>query len=415
MFSVTFLNSKLSPLILMSSVIHRGFWGAVLAMLMLAGCGGGSGGSGSVGNGVLLSQPLNPVVRVYSAQEVRLSWVDNSANEDGFVIERSLDNIAFTEIGRVGKDVVTFSDMTTANNQTLYYRVAAYQGTYLSAYSDTMHAFHYFFDACVSSPVVQGTSVGKLYPLTISGLNYSSDHYGSVTDTNSSFGFDANANTRFSIGYIPIANISAKAFTSTNDLVAGITLGTSSAANAEMNILRLLLALDGDTNSANGIQLPCNLSTATGDIDFTLNETAFANQADVIRLLNGKVLPTQAQALTHFQSARNRYYSGNYRIFYSHYLSGMYPVASGHIYFTVNVDGTVTVTEFVDDGSSNNLTTASFLPDSAQNLYFRASRSNVLYSDLRIHANIDPSYAMTGKFELNGLLSVSGDTSGVKF
>jgi hypothetical protein len=38
----------------------------------------------------------------------------------------------------------------------------------------------------------------------------------------------------------------------------------------------------------------------------------------------------------------------------------------------------------------------------------------VLYSDLKITANIDPSYAVTGKFELNGLLKVSGDISGAK-
>jgi hypothetical protein len=304
--------------------------------------------------------------------------------------------------------------MTTANNQTLYYRVATYQGSNLPTYSDTVHAFHYFFDACVSSPVVQNTSSGKLYPLTISGLNYSSDSHSSVTDTNSSFGFDANANTRFSIGYIPISNISAKALTSTSDLVAGITLGTSSATNAEMNILRLLLALDGDTNSTNGIQLPCNLSTASGEIDFTLDETAFANQADVIRLSNGNVLPTQAQALTQFQNARNRYYSGNYRASYHRITGGFIVVASGHIDFTINVDGTVTVTTFEDNSSGSNVTTASFLPDSAQNLYFSASRSDVLYSDLKITANIDPSYAVTGKFELKGLLKVSGDISGLK-
>lgn len=409
MFRVTFSNAKLPPLILMPSVSHRGFCGAVLAISMLTGCGSGGGG-----NGVFLAQPLNPVVRVHSAQEVRLSWIDNSADEDGFVIEKSLDNIAFTEVGRVGKDVVTFSDISTANNQTLYYRVAAYQGTYLSTYSDTVHAFHYFFDACVSSPVVQNTSSGKLYPLIISGLNYTSGHYSSVTDVNSSFGFDANANSLFSIGYIPIANIAAKALTSTNDLVAGITLGTSSAANAEMNILRLLLALDSDSDSTNGIQLPCSLSTETGNIDFTLGEIEFANQADVVRILNGKALPTQAQALIQFQNARNRYYSGNYAVYYASYLSGMFPVAIGHIYFTINMDRTVTVTEFVDDSSSSHLSTASFLPDSTQNLYFRASRSDVLYSDLKITANIDPSYAVTGKFELNGLLKVSGDISGVK-
>lgn len=420
MFRVAFSNAKLGPFQrqgnILSSDIRREFWGVVLAMSMLAGCGGGAGNSDllpqqppSVG------RPLNPVAKVYSAQEIRLSWADNSANEDGFVIEKSLDNITFTEVGRVGKDVVTFSDMSSANNQMLYYRVAAYQGTNFSAYSDTVHAFHYFFDACISSPLLQGTSVGKLYPFTISGLNYSSDHFGSVTDTNSSFGFDANANTRFSIGYIPITNIAAKAYTSTKDFVAGIALGTSSASNAEMNILRLLLAFDSDANSANGIQLPCSLSTAYGEIDFTLDEAAFANQADVIRLLNGNVLPTQAQALVHFQSARNRYYAGNYRVSYLNVAGGFIVVASGHIDFTINVDGTVTVIAFVDSSSGSTLTSASFLPDNPQNLSFRGVRLDVLYTNLIINANIEPSYAMTGRYELNGLLSVSGNTSGVKF
>ena len=396
----------------MSSVIYRRIWVAVLAMAMLAGCGGGGTGYSALIYQPL-NQPLNLVVRVYSAQEVRLSWIDNSGNEDGFVIEKSLDNVTFAEVGRVGKDVVTFSDMSAANNQMLYYRVVAYQGTNLSAYSDRVHAFHYFFDACISSPASQGTSSGKLYPLTITGLNYSSDQYSSVTDVNSSFGFDTNANTRFSIGYIPIADISSKAYISTSELTAGITPGSSSATNAEMNILRLLLALDGDADSTNGIQLSCNLSTETGDINFTLDETAFANQADVIRLLNGNVLPTQAQALTQFQDARNRYYAGSYKVYYSHVVSGFASDVSGHIYFAVNADGTMTVTEFVDN-SSGNLITASFLPDNAQNLYFRVSRSGVWYSDLRIKANIDPSYAMAGKYELNGLLSASGDITAFK-
>jgi hypothetical protein len=413
---VTFSSAKPSPLIQTSFLIRRWGWGVMVAISMLAGCGGGAG------NNDLLPQPhpsvarpLNPAVRVYSAQEVRLSWVDNSTNEDGFVIQKSLDNVTFTEVGRVGKDIVTFSDMSSANNQMLYYRVTAYQGTISSAYSDTVHAFHYFFDACVSSPVAQGTSVGKLYPFTISGLNFSSDHYGSVTDANSSFGFDANANTRFSIGYIPIASIASKAFTSTKDLVAGIALGTSSATNAEMNILRLLLAFDSDANSANGIQLPCSLSTAYGEIDFTLGEAAFASQADVIRLLNGNTLPTQAQALAEFQSARNKYYAGNYRVSYLNVAGGFIVVASGHIDFTINADGTVTVTTFVDSSSGSTLNSASFLPDNAQNLSFRGLRLDVLYTNLIINANIEPSYAMTGQYELNGLLSVSGNISGVKF
>lgn len=41
---------------------------------------------------------------------VELTWVDNSSDEDGFYIERSLDGESWSRIGEVVADVVEFID-----------------------------------------------------------------------------------------------------------------------------------------------------------------------------------------------------------------------------------------------------------------------------------------------------------------
>ncbi|MDE6394999.1 MAG: Por secretion system protein, partial [Duncaniella sp.] len=49
---------------------------------------------------------------------ISISWVDNSDNEDGFVIEISTDNSNFTQAGEVGADVTTFTASDLADNTT---------------------------------------------------------------------------------------------------------------------------------------------------------------------------------------------------------------------------------------------------------------------------------------------------------
>ncbi|MFN9037940.1 MAG: hypothetical protein ACK5YO_16675, partial [Planctomyces sp.] len=44
-----------------------------------------------------------------SRSQINLSWLDNSTNESGFMIERSLDGINFTQIAMVGPNVQTWS------------------------------------------------------------------------------------------------------------------------------------------------------------------------------------------------------------------------------------------------------------------------------------------------------------------
>jgi ELWxxDGT repeat protein len=57
---------------------------------------------------------------------VDLAWTDNSSNEEGTRIERSYDNIHFSQIATVGPNVTSYSDTTAAAGVIYYYRVRAY-------------------------------------------------------------------------------------------------------------------------------------------------------------------------------------------------------------------------------------------------------------------------------------------------
>ncbi|QSV44723.1 DUF2341 domain-containing protein [Geobacter benzoatilyticus] len=74
-----------------------------------------------------LNAPGNPTATVLSNTSVKIDWTDNSANEDGFRIERKLTSEgAWTEAGTVAADVTTFTDTGLTANSTYYYRVRSY-------------------------------------------------------------------------------------------------------------------------------------------------------------------------------------------------------------------------------------------------------------------------------------------------
>src|SRR6185295_11470270 len=70
--------------------------------------------------------PSDLVAAAISATEIRLTWTDNSSNELGFRIERSLDGFSFNEIATVGSNVTTYSDLTVVANTTYFYRVLSF-------------------------------------------------------------------------------------------------------------------------------------------------------------------------------------------------------------------------------------------------------------------------------------------------
>jgi autotransporter-associated beta strand protein len=72
-----------------------------------------------------------------ATNEIDLTWVDNSGNEDGFNLERSTNGGNYTTIGMVAAGVTTYSDIGLATGTTYFYRVQAFRSCWgNSAYSD---------------------------------------------------------------------------------------------------------------------------------------------------------------------------------------------------------------------------------------------------------------------------------------
>ena len=87
-----------------------------------------------------------------SQSQIRLSWTDNSNNENGFKVERSPDGTSgWAQITTVVTDTQTYTNTGLTCNTPYYYRVRAYNGGGDSDYSNTADATT---SACPSAPDV---------------------------------------------------------------------------------------------------------------------------------------------------------------------------------------------------------------------------------------------------------------------
>jgi hypothetical protein len=81
--------------------------------------------------------PTTLKLTAISRSQINLSWLDKSGNESGFLIERSLDGINFTQIAMVGPNVQTWAATGLLANTRYYFRVRAWNSGGNSAYSNT--------------------------------------------------------------------------------------------------------------------------------------------------------------------------------------------------------------------------------------------------------------------------------------
>ncbi len=84
--------------------------------------------------------PSSLAASAASSSAINLTWVDNSNNETGFNIERSLDGISFTPLVSVGANVTAYSDSSLTPSTTYWYRVNAGNASGPSAWSNTASA-----------------------------------------------------------------------------------------------------------------------------------------------------------------------------------------------------------------------------------------------------------------------------------
>lgn len=80
--------------------------------------------------------PSNLTAAQLSATQVKLTWVDNSGTETGFVIQRQAVGGKWATIAQVGANVTTFSDATVSARKKYLYRVNAINQAGNSPYSN---------------------------------------------------------------------------------------------------------------------------------------------------------------------------------------------------------------------------------------------------------------------------------------
>ena len=94
--------------------------------------------SNEVNGTTLLATPASLSATVVSSSQVSLTWIDKSASETGYLIERK-ETVTGTygQIGSVDMNVQSYVDTYTFGSHTrYYYRVRATNGTINSAYSN---------------------------------------------------------------------------------------------------------------------------------------------------------------------------------------------------------------------------------------------------------------------------------------
>lgn len=99
--------------------------------------------SNVIGSITSLNTPTNLLATVVSANQINLSWQDNSNLEDGFKLERqdATAGTSWTELlpgagANSGTGTVNYQDKTTVAGKIYYYQVRAFQGSNFSAYSN---------------------------------------------------------------------------------------------------------------------------------------------------------------------------------------------------------------------------------------------------------------------------------------
>jgi hypothetical protein len=84
--------------------------------------------------------PSGLTASALSKMKIQLNWVDNSSTESGFRIERSLDQVSWTQIATPAANVTSYTAGGQKAGKTYYFRVRAWNSGGDSAWSNTASA-----------------------------------------------------------------------------------------------------------------------------------------------------------------------------------------------------------------------------------------------------------------------------------
>jgi fibronectin type 3 domain-containing protein len=84
----------------------------------------------------LPAAPTNLTGTVVSGSEIDISWTNNANNATGFLIDRSSDDVTFTQIAVVGASMTSYHDTSVSPGNTYFYKVAATNAAGTSKFSN---------------------------------------------------------------------------------------------------------------------------------------------------------------------------------------------------------------------------------------------------------------------------------------
>ncbi|MBS1513802.1 MAG: T9SS type A sorting domain-containing protein [Bacteroidetes bacterium] len=139
----------------------------------------------STNGGFNLTAPSNLTATPVSAAKINLSWTDNSANEDKFMIERSTDGSSWTLLDSVNTGTTTYSNTGLTFNTTYYYKVYCKKLSYSGGYSGIASAFTFLNAPALSSPANNYSQSNYTPTFTWAASTFASTYFLQVaTDTN---------------------------------------------------------------------------------------------------------------------------------------------------------------------------------------------------------------------------------------
>lgn len=206
------------------------------------------------------------------------------------------------------------------------------------------------FAACSGGGGGGGNSTGEhlagvFLDSAVEGLSYTTSPGGlrGKTSSNGGFNYKAGDSVSFVIGDVVLGGALGKSQVTPLDF--DDTDPEDGYSNRVINTVRLLQTLDEDDNADNGIQLPDNIDVLGAGLTLNMDQavSAFANDASVETLCDGKVLVSQSDALDHFESTLLSISINVLKGFYSLYNSSVTDSQGNDMLTGTDYSGTMTI------------------------------------------------------------------------
>jgi hypothetical protein len=275
----------------------------VLGTLVLGACGGGGGGGGGSGGGSPPPSTVAPSGLSYASPQ---SATVGTAINLTPTVSGAPTNYSVSPALPAGLSLNTstgaISGTPSSPSPQTAYTITATN----SAGSTT-------FNLLIA--VAGQTASGVFVDSVVSGLGYTSGSESGVTDATGTFTYEVGQPITFHVGGVVLGTTAGKATVTPLDLVAN----SDSSTLAVQNIVRFLMLMDSDGDSANGITISDALRERADDwpeVDFTADDLA-SELASIIpdTQVDGtlRALASAAAAQLHFEQSFRCMYSGYFR------------------------------------------------------------------------------------------------------